>query len=352
MAIENYGVWVAKAVRVSAERAQDDPESPHIHLFYEDGSGGEFDGARRASINVKSLSAISELVYWIVRDFAHPVVNELRELGTGFHELANAPGGAALDYIRGNLMDFTTGRLLPHDQPGEQDDIIDFVMPELQTAINRKATVYLFGEPYTDLQGIHNIHMNQGSAARFARFNGIWQDGAVILHFPEEDRFDAIFMAFASQAVHTDEGSGDALQGSQNFAQLLGRAPSGEGEPGETQIADDLRVAIVGALVNPVGPENQPQSTGRSESVYLLNRTTEELSLNGWSIPNRADAPQQIGATNVLAPGEVRTIAVPDAPLSNGGGLISLLDEDGNKVDGVSYSRDQARHEGEIVIFR
>jgi hypothetical protein len=38
--------------------------------------------------------------------------------------------------------------------------------------------------------------------------------------------------------------------------------------------------------------------------------------------------------------------------LSNQGGLISLLDEKGNKVDGVSYTKEQAAREGEIVIFR
>ena len=53
MPINNYGVWVANPVRVSAERAEEDPRTPHIHLFYDDGTGGRFDGARRASINVK-----------------------------------------------------------------------------------------------------------------------------------------------------------------------------------------------------------------------------------------------------------------------------------------------------------
>ncbi len=38
--------------------------------------------------------------------------------------------------------------------------------------------------------------------------------------------------------------------------------------------------------------------------------------------------------------------------LSNQGGLISLLDERGNKVDGVSYTKEQAQKEGELVIFR
>jgi hypothetical protein len=34
------------------------------------------------------------------------------------------------------------------------------------------------------------------------------------------------------------------------------------------------------------------------------------------------------------------------------GGLISLLDKNGNKVDGVSYTKEQADREGELVIFR
>ncbi|WP_036476831.1 hypothetical protein [Myxosarcina sp. GI1] len=33
MPIDKYGVWVAKPIRVSAERAAQDPRSPHIHLF-------------------------------------------------------------------------------------------------------------------------------------------------------------------------------------------------------------------------------------------------------------------------------------------------------------------------------
>lgn len=94
-------------------------------------------------------------------------------------------------------------------------------MPELEAAINRSATIYLFGEPYDDKQGIHNVHMNQGSQAGFKQYNGVWQDGGVLIYFPDADRFDAIFLAFASQAVHTDEITGHGLSGSQNFAQLI-----------------------------------------------------------------------------------------------------------------------------------
>lgn len=134
MPIDNYGVWVAKPVRVSAERAEQDPRSPHIDLYYknQEDDSEEF----RASINVKSLSEISELVFWLLPNFQHPIVNNLRDLNRGFQQIPSHAGGIALDYIRGNLMHFREGRILPHDLPGSRNDIIDYIMPELQSAID------------------------------------------------------------------------------------------------------------------------------------------------------------------------------------------------------------------------
>ena len=348
MPINDYGVWAAQPVRVSAERAQEDPVTPHIHLFYDDGSGGNYDNARRASINVKSSSSISELVFWHLQDFDNPIVDNLRELPAGFSSIASGPGGVALDYIRGNLVDLKKGRILPHDLPGSRDDIIDYILPELQSAIHRKARIYLFGEPYSDGQGIHDVHMNQGSQGRFKKYNGVWQDGGIVIHYTEEDRFTGIFLAFAAQAVHTDEQSGDGLPGSRNLAQLITGSPGGD----DVTIEDDLRVAIVAALVNPVGGENQPDATGRPEMVYLLNRTTTGISLKGWSLLNKADQPHLISGDIWLAPGGVQPIVMAQAPLSNKGGLITLLDEKGNKVDGVHYTKEMSSREGEPVVFR
>lgn len=353
MPIKNYGVWVAKPVRVSAERAEQDPKSPHIDLYYknQENDSEEF----RAAINVKSLSEISELVFWLIPNFQHPIVNKLPDLNKGFQKIESKVGGVALDYIRGNLMDFQEGRVLPHDLPEERDDIIDYVMPELESAIERNATVYLFGEPFSDKKGIHNVHMNQGSAGRFTTDNGVWQDGGIIIYFPDENRFAAIFLAFASQAIHTDEVKGNALSGSQNFAQLLNFAPERTGEEEEEReerIADDLRVAIIAALVNPVGSENQGDSNVAPEGVYLLNRSTEDISLKDWSLLNTDDVAFKISDQTILASGEMRKIVIKQVPLSNQGGLISLLDDRGNKVDGVSYTREQAQKEGELVIFR
>ena len=311
MPIRNYGVWVAHPVRVSAERAEEDPDTPHIHLFYDDGSGGSFNNARRASINVKSGSELSELVFWLIRDFRHPIVDQLRNLPMGFTTIPDQPGGAALDYIRGNLIELSKGQILPHDLPGPNDDIIDYIMPEIQSSIDRNATIYLFGEPYDDLQGIHDIHMNQGSKGRFKKYNGIWQDGGLIIHYPEEDRFTALFLAFASQAAHTDETDGHGLPGSRNLAQLITGTGGGNGDI----ISDDQRVAIVAALVNPVGGENQPNATGRPEMVFVLNRTTKGLSLKGWSLLNKKEDAHVVAGDIWLSSGECRSVLMDPAPL-------------------------------------
>ena len=350
MPIDRYGVWCANAVRVTAETNDIDPHTPHIHLFYDDGRNSNL----RASINVKSASAISELALYKIEGFDHPVLEHLQELPPGYHPLERRPNTAALDYLRGNLLNFENGLLLPHDIPGRENDLLDLIMPVLQRAVSVNAKLFLFGEPYDDDLGIHNIHMNQGSAGRFARYNGVWQDGAVIIQDPNLNHHIALFLAFGSQAIHTDEDGGDALPGSQTIADLLSApgpvTPMRPTKPEE--IIEDRRVAIIGALVNPVGGENQPGSEGRPELVYLLNRSASGLSLGGWSLLNRAEEAHVLAADTWLAPGEARTVAMGSAPLSNKGGLITLLDEKGLKVDGVSYTRDQAREEGRIILFR
>jgi hypothetical protein len=41
----------------------------------------------------------------------------------------------------------------------------------------------------------------------------------------------------------------------------------------------------------------------------------------------------------------------PDIQLSNKGGIITLLNAEGLKVDGVSYTKEQAQHPGWTIVF-
>ncbi len=190
MSLDNYGVLVGTAINRVPETGTD---SPHyqIHL-----RANQVD--YRIAVNVRSAQSPPDLLYLAVADFAHPLVLALDDLSDGFTAVANGPGGAALDYIRGNLFDRTALRPLPADVPGPDNDLSESIDHFVGRAINDpNARMYAFGERwgpesgkadkifgFRPGNGIHDIHMNQGSSGRFADDNGVWQDGGLFLHYP------------------------------------------------------------------------------------------------------------------------------------------------------------------------
>ena len=55
----------------------------------------------------------------------------------------------------------------------------------------------------------------------------------------------------------------------------------------------------------------------------------------------------------VLGPGETASLILSGggAQLSNKGGIITLLDSHGIKVDGVAYTKDRAQKQGWTLVF-
>jgi hypothetical protein len=102
-------------------------------------------------------------------------------------------------------------------------------------------------------------------------------------------------------------------------------------------------VRIVAALVNDTrSPER--------ETVTLLNTSSRDLSLAGWKLADKAK--NKMSLDGKLGAGVVRTFdVVPPVVLSNQGGIITLLDDRGLKVDGVAYTKAQARHPGWTITF-
>ncbi|RAL14495.1 YukJ family protein, partial [Aspergillus homomorphus CBS 101889] len=237
--IRNYGVWVGRPTRFIAQSAHQDHTTPHINLFLRDGSedADGFDREIQAAINVKSTQADTRLVFWFIRDFAHhPFVHHLADLDPGFHrikphsdnddgdeeedEVFNSyharsyhhrynqphhPTLPGLDYLRTTpqLLDLEAGRLLPHDIPGNDNDMLDELEPILKDAIHRRATAYVFGSAFGGSGGcgIHDVHMNQGSRKTYE--DAVHKDGGMVFRF-EDGRWEAVFLAFASQVVPTD----------------------------------------------------------------------------------------------------------------------------------------------------
>ena len=146
--------------------------------------------------------------------------------------------------------------------------------------------------------------------------------------FPEH--WVGIFLAFQSQAWHTDNQTGHRLP---------------EETPNETEGSGNIR--IVAALVLP-----QQVNVGK-ESVTLLITTPASIDLNSWSIADKNKRKSTLKST-MLGPGalHVERLTGEGAQLSNQGGLITLLDPQGLKVDGVSYTREDANRQGWTLVFR
>ena len=183
--------------------------------------------------------------------------------------------------------------------------------------------------------------MNQGNVGQFQRDNGVWQDGALLLHFPGAPgtgavpRWVGIFLAFQSQAWHTDDVTGNAL------VTVPPPGPGPQPSPGEP----DGIVRVVAALVNPVGPAPE------AETVTLLNTTASLVDLTGWKIADRDGNTVAVPPTALPAGEALRMLLGPPVALGNRGGAITLLDAAGLKVDGVSYTGSQVADEGRTIVF-
>jgi uncharacterized protein YukJ len=329
MALEGYGVLVGRAL---GTRAEGGSESPHFQVNL-DAAGTEY----RLAINVLSQESPSELLYLADEAFEHPVLELLPGLPDGFTELASAPGGAALDFIRGNLFDPKQMTPVPATAPGPDNDLAEKLDHYVSRAIgDSTARVYTFGQRwgpeegkpdkvfgFSPGNGVHDIHMNQGNTGRFREDDGVWQDGALVLHYPATNQWVGIFLAFQSQSWHTDDHTGHSLSGPTSNA----------------------RVRIVGALVNPAGPAPE------KESVTLLNASSEDVDLGGWAVLDRLKQRMPLDSL-VLAAGETTRVPLEEpVQLGNGGGLVTLVDQDGLKVDGVAYTGEQSSQEGWTLVF-
>lgn len=304
----------------------------------------------RIAVNVASALAPSELRYVVVSEFAHPLLDDLAALRVGWNDLPSRAGGAALDFIRGNLFDPQALRALPFDLPGPDNDLNEKLDHYVGRAVGDElATVYAFGERWGPEEGrkdtifgflpgngVHDIHMNQGNVGRFTADDGVWQDGALLLQFPSPEQWVAIFLAFQSQSWHTDDVSGHQVNGS-------GVAAPGGGVPGGGAGAPDATVRIVAALANAAdSPER--------EFATLLNTTAAAIELDGWALADRDKNRQSLRGR--IAPGETLRIALQEPlVLPNRGGTLTLLDPAGLKVDGVAYSGAQAARPGRTIVF-
>lgn len=349
MPLSHYGLLKGKAIETRLGAG----DSPHYQVYLVDDTTDY-----RIAINVKSKLSPSELEYLVVEGFQHPLTSIVAGKPLGFSPLAKNPTSGALDFIRGNLFDRMLMRPLPFSVPGFDNDLNEKIDRVMQRAVaDENAVVYAFGERwgpeankkdkyfgFLPGNGIHDIHMNQGNVGQFVGDDGVWQDGGVLVQFPSQGLWVAVFLKFQSQAWHTDDATGHRIGAP---------PPPGGGGGGTVVIPPPVEpptmeepnglVRIVAALVN-------AQESPEVEIVTLLNTAPRDISLDGWVLLDTQK--QRLPLAGAIAAGATRQFQVRQPlALSNKGGVITLLNEEGLKVDGVSYTRDQARNPGWTIVF-
>ncbi len=344
MAIANYGVFKGRAI----SRRLATGSSPHYQIHLVDEDGNHF----RVAVNVLSKTAPSEVMFYVKPFFIHPVTDIVKAFASGFNPLASVPNSGALDFIRGNL--FPSGMMtpLPINTPGPDNDLNEKLDQVVQRAMSDEdALIYAFGQRwgpenkadnyfgFKPGNGIHDIHMNQGNVGRFRDDDGVWQDGGLLFEFPNQNQWTAIFLKFQSQSWHTDDLTGHTVN-----EPIPGDPVNPDPvQPQPTENLPDGLVRIIAAMVN-------SKQSPEQEWVYLLNTSDRALSLNGWQLADKQK--NKMVLTGSIEPGAVIKVDVlPPVALSNKGGIISLLNGDGLKIDGVSYTKGQANQPGWTLKF-
>lgn len=327
-------------------------DSNHGHLKFTDGKAGK---SYEADVNILSSDKDTRLVYWFVSDFdpKQPATTKLQALAQGFSKQSGSTS-LALDFLREGFLTPSAGTLVSHNpkDPSEKNDILAYLEPLLNAAVTDKSTLYLWGSQYSDSDGssgIHDIHMNQGNSGSYARENGTYQDGGIVIE-STDGTWQGIFLAFATQAEKTDS-KGDA--DGPTFAQVLGGNTAARTSTAAARATHATKgtVGIEAALVNPTGPDRAATGgAGTAETVYVQNRSAADQSLRGWTIETAAGGKESLGDVSLSAHAK-RGFAVPGAPLGNRGGTILLKDAEGTTVSEVSYTEKEGRKEGKLVYF-
>ena len=327
----------------AVDRAKPDT-NPHLWLLLKD----DQERLWFTTINVRSKQdALDEplgksfLLYLVDTDFKHPIVPSILACPSGLTPIAREFVDGAIDYQRGNLFDPAQMRVLPMEGDGD-DNLVHRLkaMFEVAKASGHEVIVYgnafakdnphqtdeVFGMTPTTVWGLDNIHMAQGDPRDVdvrLHENAVWHDGAAFIWDATGKRMSAIFLAFQAQAWHTDE---------------LGRVVSGA--TGAEAPHYDFSQDPKGLWVPP--PKRAAEITSVHRAVdgagtlVIANMSAAVLDLTGWSLLSQSSRRLTLPTTS-LEPGRPLSVALPAGELHDSGGIVTLVDAAGLRVDGVAY---------------
>ena len=316
--------------------------NPHLWVILEEGGRQWF-----ATINVRSDKGApgdpidkSYLYYLIDSDFRHPIVPSILARPQGLSQVERSYAGGALDFQRGNLFDPRAMRVLPMEGQGG-DNLVQRLTAILQVAKDQGSDVFFYGNGFkkdnphqTDAAfgytpdtpfGVDNIHMAQGDPQAINQRiheNGVWHDGACFIFDRHGGRMTGAFLAFQTQAWHTND-EGDLIYGTTGSEAPLYDFSNGA----DTPLPMPTRAAELTSL------HRAPDGTG---AVIVANMTNAPIDLTGWTI--FAEAMKRLPLPEApLLPGAPLSVALAAGVLNDAGGILTLVNPANLRVDGVAY---------------
>ncbi len=220
----NYGLLRGKVIS-AVPYAVGSSETDHYQVEIQDTNGTSYCMYIDVYSEDKGPDTSRYVLYYKNENYNHPVLALMLNCDTGFTPGANMVDGLRLDFLRYNpkLVSLADMAVVPPcDENGNLNSLNGDIDPWIQKAMNNNnAEVFAFGSGWDDaaahgnlgLQsvynpsqslGIHDIHMNQGDTGSEARFNGIWQDGALFIRFIDTNQWVAMFFRFQNQSTDTD----------------------------------------------------------------------------------------------------------------------------------------------------
>ena len=193
--MEDYVLLKGKIV----DKHYDMDKKAHYHIIAET-FGERYDiavnvGSVRRSWSNEAISN-SELLVYHDDSYNRPVLDKIVEKDYGLYLVEQ---DFALDYVRMDLFDKKKMKLMPTIDD-ERTYLIEVIENYVSRALDEDVyDLYVYGMLYEDGKGIHDVHMNQGSVARYRHMDRDWSDGGIFLHNKEDKSWTAIFLAFKNQ---------------------------------------------------------------------------------------------------------------------------------------------------------
>jgi uncharacterized protein YukJ len=243
------------------------PGSPHFQIHAIAGSDHY-----RLAFNTKSNNGAPDLRIAIIERFDHPVTAWLSSLDEG-QRLLPSSTKRGLDYIRGGLFRIDQTEFLTRVVIADR-----FTRVMTEAMADPAARIYAFGqfwgpENFRDKffgflpgRGVHDLHLNQGNAARFVEDNGVYQDGGLLVEIPSLRKWWAIFAMFQNQSLTTNDQTGHGPLET-GFSTLPGAgAPQAPAESTATPSKSDDAESSVSTPV----ADNGGSTTGWTVMAFMI----------------------------------------------------------------------------------